>query len=373
MQEAVSMVYAKIIEFSITAIKWYKKNKFMHAMSSIVKPFSLGFKDIIDEVSDRSRRVDEIANAATKAEIRDLHVNIQAQQMLQSQIMIDLRDQKQFFRSSQLEEIQTMLLLEDTPLPDKSLPYCVSMRNRRRRKVPTQIPVSDILKLKQWLSDPSSSLLLAQGQGVRTSSPDFAADFINAVLDKGYPILWALPSPVEEGDSNPSVIGILRSLIIQALALAPEIVSDGVNPIRTQHLRNIIAIDQWFSILKRCLTKIPRLFVVINMALVEVAVNSDELEGMAFKACDFIQKVSEMVHNRTRGGLKVVIISWQFQTITSLEANEVFGDEQIVTDSGRRMERLMRLPKYRAVFKRRNEAFVGKFKSTMEVLDTFND
>jgi hypothetical protein len=77
MQEAVSMVYAKIIEFSITAIKWYKKNKFMRVVSSVVKPFSLGFKNIIDEVSDRSRRVDEEANAATKAEIRDLHVNIQ--------------------------------------------------------------------------------------------------------------------------------------------------------------------------------------------------------------------------------------------------------------------------------------------------------
>jgi hypothetical protein len=237
--------------------------------------------------------------------------------------------------------------------------------------MPTHIPVSDILKLKQWLSNPLSSLLLAQGQGVRTSSADFAADFINAVLEKGYPILWALPSPVEGGDSSPSVIGILRSLIIQALTLAPNIVSDGMNPIRTQHLRNIVAVDQWFRVLERCLTKIPRLFLVVNMALVEEAVNSDELQGMTFKASDFIQNVSEMVHNRTRGGLKVVIISWQFETVTSLETNEVFGDVQIVTDLGRRMERLMRLPKYRAVLKRRNEAFVNKFKSAMEVLDSY--
>jgi hypothetical protein len=76
MQEAVSMVYAKMLEFSIVAIKWYKKGKLMHSISSVIKPFSLSFKSIIEELSERSRRVDELASAAAKAEIRDLHVNI---------------------------------------------------------------------------------------------------------------------------------------------------------------------------------------------------------------------------------------------------------------------------------------------------------
>ena len=64
------MVYAKIIEFCIMAIKWYKKNKFMHSIASVVKPFSLGFKPILDEMTERSRRVDELASAASKAEDR---------------------------------------------------------------------------------------------------------------------------------------------------------------------------------------------------------------------------------------------------------------------------------------------------------------
>lgn len=75
-QQAVSMVYAKIIEFSIRAIRWYKKSKLKHCISSIVKPFSLSFKDIIDDISERSRRVDELASAAAKAEIRDLRINV---------------------------------------------------------------------------------------------------------------------------------------------------------------------------------------------------------------------------------------------------------------------------------------------------------
>ncbi|KAF4462916.1 Nacht domain [Fusarium albosuccineum] len=383
-QEAVSMVYAKIIEFSIAAIKWYKKNKFMHAILSIIKPFSLSFKDIIDEVSDWSRRVDKLASAAAKAEIRGLHVDVHGlrerihqltelmhtHQTLQSQIMVELRDQKQFFRNSQIEDMRNVLLLEDTPLPDKSLTYCVSLRNRRRRKMPIQLPAPEILKLKQWLSDPSSSLLLAEGQGVRTSSVDFATDFINAVLEKEYPILWVLPSSNEQEESSHSIKGILRSLVMKALDLNPGAVSNGVNPIRMQHLRNIVAVDQWFKILERCLASIPRVFMVIDMRSVEMAVDHDEDEGSFFKASDFVQRVSEMVHNRMGGGLKVVIVSWRFKTVTSLEANELFGEEQIFTDAGRRMQRLMRQPKYKAEFKRRNVQLVKRFKSTMEVLNT---
>jgi hypothetical protein len=76
MQEAVSLVYAKILEFSVMAIKWYKKGRLMHSLSSVIKPFSLSFKSIVDEMTELSRRVDELANAAAKAEIRDLHVSV---------------------------------------------------------------------------------------------------------------------------------------------------------------------------------------------------------------------------------------------------------------------------------------------------------
>ena len=76
MQDAVSLVYAKILEFIVKAVRWYKEGKLKHSVSSIVKPFSLSFKPIIDEITDRSRRVDELASAASKAEIRSLHLQM---------------------------------------------------------------------------------------------------------------------------------------------------------------------------------------------------------------------------------------------------------------------------------------------------------
>ncbi|KAK7697668.1 hypothetical protein SLS64_013298 [Diaporthe eres] len=76
MQEAVSLLYAKIMEFVVKAIKWCKKGKTRHAIAAIAHPFELKFKNIIDEITRRSRAVDELAHAASKAEIRDLHFTV---------------------------------------------------------------------------------------------------------------------------------------------------------------------------------------------------------------------------------------------------------------------------------------------------------
>lgn len=80
MHEAVSLLYAKIMEFVVKAIKWCKKGKARHAIAAIAHPFELKFKNIIDEVTRRSRVVDELANAASKAEIRDLHLTVHQMQ-----------------------------------------------------------------------------------------------------------------------------------------------------------------------------------------------------------------------------------------------------------------------------------------------------
>lgn len=76
MQEAVSLLYSKIIEFIVKAIKWCKRSKARHAIVAMTHPFELKFKPIIDDITRLSRGVDELANAAVKAEIRDLHFTV---------------------------------------------------------------------------------------------------------------------------------------------------------------------------------------------------------------------------------------------------------------------------------------------------------
>ena len=70
----IAQIYASIIQFVCRATEWYSKNRLQRSLSAIIKPFEIGFKDIVDEIGVYSRRVDEHANAAMKAELRDLHI-----------------------------------------------------------------------------------------------------------------------------------------------------------------------------------------------------------------------------------------------------------------------------------------------------------
>lgn len=398
MQEAVARLYAKIIEFAVMTIKWCKQSKLKHTISAIVKPFSLSFKPIIDEMTERSRRVDELANAAFKAEIRDLHANIHelkdkvnqltqvmigelthqdwtspqltrpaAYRSLQDQVMLDIRDQKQFFQDAKLEDIRNIMLLENTPDSDQSLAYYRSLRNRRRKRFPSQLPSAELTRLKAWITDPSSSLLLAEGRGIKTSSLDFAADFLDAVLERGYPVLWSLP-PTSGG--VPSVKGILRSLILQSLSRNPSIISDRLNPVTTQHIKSATTVDLLFKLLENCLSCFPALLLLIDIGSVDRAIGHAVDEWELFHVGDFVERISELVDRGNQGGLKVIIVSWRFGSTTSLKASEIFGKKQIFTDRGRSMERLMRQPKFKAVFRQRNKRTVEGIRSTVGALDT---
>ena len=77
MKVAVAQLYAKVMYFVQHAVKWYSKGKLAHSVSSVFKPYGLSFKPIIDDISEASRRVDQEAAAASRAEIRELHIKIQ--------------------------------------------------------------------------------------------------------------------------------------------------------------------------------------------------------------------------------------------------------------------------------------------------------
>lgn len=76
MKTALSELYAKIIEFVQLAIKYYKSGRFSKSLAAITNPFNLKYKPVLDDIRESSRRIDELANVAHKAEFRDLHIEV---------------------------------------------------------------------------------------------------------------------------------------------------------------------------------------------------------------------------------------------------------------------------------------------------------
>ncbi|KAK8007837.1 cytochrome P450 [Apiospora arundinis] len=410
MRETVALLYAKIIEFALMAVRWFKKGKLLHSFAAIIHPYKLSFAPVVDEVSELSRRVDKLADAASKAEIHDQHVTIDslerrmsyqnakidslerrmsqlmelmiAQQCIQNEISVDVRDQKQFFRNSRLEHVHQLMLEQGTPDSESSLAFCRSMRTRRIQKLATQLPTASISTLKAWVDEPGSSLLLAESRGIRTSPPRF----FRGVPGETTPWSDEEATSASAAPQTLSVAGILRSLVLQTLQQSAAAMAESRNPVTIHHLRGAVTIDKLFKLLEHCVSSLPVLFVVVDIGVLEAAIKASESDDTeedgsgrfhchreSYRIGDFIDRMSDMVANRgCQGRLKVVIAAVNLREASSIYSYEPFGDMRIPTDRGRQIGRLMRQPKYRGMFRQRNKRISEEIRTAVGQLDNRN-
>ncbi|CZR68291.1 uncharacterized protein PAC_18190 [Phialocephala subalpina] len=67
----VSKVYACLLKFMLRAMKWYTEEKFRHYISAISRPSQLRFDDLLEEIENCSRLVDQLAAGAAQGEQRN--------------------------------------------------------------------------------------------------------------------------------------------------------------------------------------------------------------------------------------------------------------------------------------------------------------
>src|ERR1700712_2344862 len=74
MERHVEALYAEITAFFDRASKWYRDGKVMHMLKSFTNPYSLRFKDLVDRIDERTRRIDSLAATLAQAELRRMHI-----------------------------------------------------------------------------------------------------------------------------------------------------------------------------------------------------------------------------------------------------------------------------------------------------------
>lgn len=99
MKEAVSRLYAHIILFFQQAVRWYSMGVLSRTMSSILNPFELDYKDTLEEVRVCSETVNEIANTAARAEVRDIHIIVQLQERRLCEMQTEMKEMQQQIHS----------------------------------------------------------------------------------------------------------------------------------------------------------------------------------------------------------------------------------------------------------------------------------
>jgi len=343
MRDAVAQLYAQIIKFIQKAVTWYKMGALAHAWGSIVKPWALNFQDNVEDIKVLSQRVDELANTAEKAELRDVHREISEMRgemqlahgqieslrslfgnkveeilqivtgidivlnlrleleliitetrTLQQRMHLDLSDQTEMIHNIQLTEILSLSFMCNLPTSGESLGYCQSVR--ARDSVHTSYRLPELSTLEKWSSEPRSSMLLTQNSSTQTAK-NFLVDLIVLIQQNKYPIIWALRFP-NFWDKIPTYRDILRMLVIQAIQMNPSAIS-GPTPITAVHLREANNEADWLSILKRALTGIAQVYIVIDADLLSLA-----SENSTYRATRMIEKFPEIL---TGMNVKIVV------------------------------------------------------------------
>ncbi|CZR55629.1 uncharacterized protein PAC_05517 [Phialocephala subalpina] len=198
MQSHVEDLYSEIISFFDRASKWYKDGKFMHMLKSFTNPYSLRFKDLVDRIDEKTRRIDNLAATLAQAELRRMHILLESSKKGQEethkllvevkQIMITnhsvtssrLIDTYESTRQIQFAQID---VTSRTALPEplQSLRYHQAMRKRRQGRSGIDFKYVTPL-LQEWAMSKESSILLTQGSlPTRLMVQDLVADIIEVM------------------------------------------------------------------------------------------------------------------------------------------------------------------------------------------------
>jgi hypothetical protein len=97
MKEAISHLYAHIILFFQQAVKWYNRSSIGRAFSAVVKPPELEYQETTQQIRFWAESVSDIASAAGRAELRDVHITLQ----LQHRKLLQMQEQWEHMKKSQ--------------------------------------------------------------------------------------------------------------------------------------------------------------------------------------------------------------------------------------------------------------------------------
>ncbi|KAJ3485893.1 hypothetical protein NLG97_g6728 [Lecanicillium saksenae] len=311
MREAVALLYAAIVKFTMNALTWYRKNRFMRAIHSLTHPWALSFDDQLREVQRHSQRIEQLARAASYAELRELHFKIHENRSdwqlvrndiaklhsvietekaflrakplagenksVQQHISLDMSGLRESICQIQLGQILSLSCMKGLPISDQSLAYCRSLLARKCHARQTELPSLNALQM--WNNQPDLSVVVTQ-----SSNPDDAKHLLVTLIQflqrQEIPLLWALrPSILEH--SSLTTLDVVRALLYQALQLNPSAM-DSSYPITMEHLCEAAGLADWLLLLKRALQGLATAFILFDADLVDSVTNKDPIAAKEF-------------------------------------------------------------------------------------------
>jgi len=94
MRYLVEQLYVGILEFCQRALKWYSAGRLKHALSAIVRPYTLTFQDLVENIKEVTRKTKYLALSMSMVEIRQARIELEQarrEQQTTSQLIMELK------------------------------------------------------------------------------------------------------------------------------------------------------------------------------------------------------------------------------------------------------------------------------------------
>ena len=226
MKEAVGKLYASLLHFFIRAHEWCREGRWRHLIHSITRPVELRYKDLLDDISETSRHISQLATAGAQVKIYEMDrkldnvlSHLTSLQALQSSAHLDT---KQRLTDLQFSQIMTFISTSRLGDPAQALQFNEFLRRRARgRTFGSTNRFWESPSLSDWSSANACQIAILQGNyHARFAMREFSVEIIRQLKSKNTPVLWALPgADTKLQSANVSAIDIFKHLIFQALQL----------------------------------------------------------------------------------------------------------------------------------------------------------
>jgi hypothetical protein len=113
-KDAISQLYAHIILFFQQAVRWYNRSSAGRAFSSIFKPYELEYEDTIEQIKLCAEAISDMASAASRAEVRDMHITIQLMRREMQRRDQKLTEMQLQVRNTQRKQSQMHEIISDS-------------------------------------------------------------------------------------------------------------------------------------------------------------------------------------------------------------------------------------------------------------------
>ncbi|KAK4198766.1 hypothetical protein QBC40DRAFT_283226 [Triangularia verruculosa] len=308
MRDAVARLYAVILRFVVHSVRWYRQSRIKHFLTSITNPWNLDYEPELREVEQHARNIDELAQSASHAELREAHFQIHllgskldatrhdirtltafvengfqkmvdsasSNQLLQLRISQDVTCSMAMISQVQLGQILSLSFMECLPTSGQCLAYCRSFWLRRQGSHPQGRGDMIVQNIK---SKRDSTFMVIQ-KSTRAEAKDILFESVEALRRCGLPVLWVLRSPGLQ-DSTITSVDVIRMLLYQAL----EINSAAMNtsyPITIAQLKEASTHEEWLLLLKRALRGLPTVYIVVDSDVVEHVTSGDKTAATRF-------------------------------------------------------------------------------------------